>query len=144
MPYTELYVHLVWATRERAPLLDDARAPLVERAVRGLCREHGAVPHAVGIMPDHLHVAASFPARLAIAELVRLVKGGSSHLLNQELVRPGEPFAWQAEYGALTFGKRSLPEVVAYVRDQRRHHAAGTCLPALERLDRRDAPRPVP
>lgn len=136
MPYTELYVHLVWATRDRAPLLDDDRALIVERAVRGICREHGAVPHAVGIMPDHLHLAASFPARLAIADLVRLVKGATSHLLNHELATPDAQFAWQAEYGALTFGKRSLAEVVAYVRNQGELHAAGTFLPALERIDR--------
>lgn len=108
---------------------------MVEGAIRAACREQGAVVHAVGIMPDHLHLAVSVPPRLAVAKLVRLVKGSSSHLLNHGS-NAGEPFAWQAEYGALSFGKRSLSNVVAYVVNQERHHAADDLWPTFERTER--------
>jgi putative transposase len=134
MPYWELYCHLVWATRDRAPLLSGARAIRVENAIRAACREQGAVVHAVGMMPEHVHLAVSVPPRLAVADLARLVKGSSSHLLNHET--SGPPFAWQAEYGAISFGKRSLENVVAYVRNQERHHAEDNLLPAFERIER--------
>ena len=137
MPYSELYLHLVWATKNREPALLDDRATLAERAIRVACREQGAVVFAVGLMPEHAHLAVSIPPRLAVANLVRLVKGSSSHLLNHALDRNGgEPFAWQAEYGALSFGKRSLDHIVAYVINQPSHHAANDLWPTFERVER--------
>jgi putative transposase len=143
MPYSELYCHLVWTAKDRTTLLTGGRAELVEHAIRAACREHGAIAHGVGIMPDHVHLAVSMPPRLAVSELMRLVKGSVSHLLNTAPNRGGaESFAWQAEYGALSFGKRSLAAVVAYVVNQpAHHHAANDLWPTFER-SARDIPKP--
>src|SRR5690242_4262025 len=116
MSYTELYCHFVWATEGREPLLVGTRVGVAEAAIRTAAREQGAVVHAVGVMPEHVHLAASFPTTVTIAWLAKSIKGNSSHLLNRVATGPDEPpFAWQAEYGALTFGKRSLSSIVAYV-----------------------------
>jgi putative transposase len=113
------------------------RASLAEAAIRTSAREQGAVIHAIGLMPDHIHVAVSFPARFAIADLVKAFKGGSSHLLNHTPGLSDSPhFAWQAEYGALSFGKRSLSTVVAYVANQPDHHATNKLWPTFEFTER--------
>jgi REP element-mobilizing transposase RayT len=36
------------------------------------------IPHAVGCMPDHIHVAVSIPPKVALSDLVRRMKGASS------------------------------------------------------------------
>ena len=137
MPYTELYCHFVWATRGRAPLLIGELVGLTEGVIRTTAREQGAVVHAVGVMPDHVHVAISSPARLAIADLAKVMKGSSSHMLNRLPVTTGAvSFAWQAEYGALPFSKRSLSGVAKYVLNQRAHHAEDSLWPTFEIVER--------
>ena len=133
MPYWRLFYHLVWATRERAPLIDEVVARVVERSIRASCDEPGIRLHALGMMPDHVHVAVSLPPRIALAMFVGQMKGRATHEVNGSDRRPGRaPFAWQNEYGALSFGERALPDVVAYVRNQREHHGANRPWTPLE------------
>ncbi len=79
---------------------------------------------------DHVRVALSIPPKRAVAEMVGQLKGGSSHFVPHEIA-PEVGFAWQREYGALSFSERGLPKVVAYIRNQRQHHAADTLWPGL-------------
>ena len=135
MPYVEFYGHIVWTTKNREPLLVGECAGLVEQTIRVTCREQGVIVHALGMMPDHLHMAVSLPPRVAVAELMQLLKGRSSYQVNHPQHGKREiPFAWQSEYGLLSFGKRSLGQVVAYVENQAERHATGNILPALDRI----------
>ena len=85
--------------------------------------------HAVGIMPDHVHLVVSIPPRITIAAFVKQLKGSARHLINYAIPEDGRPtFAWQAEYG----GEKALPDVVAYVENQPARHAANRLWPALE------------
>lgn len=137
MSLWRLFYHLVWTTRDRLPTIDDGREEIIRRSIRATCKEHGALIHGIGVMPDHVHLAASIPPRIAIADFVRQLKGSSSHLVNHvEHGRHPGAFAWQHEYAILSFGERSLPDVIAYVENQRSHHADQTLLPAFEETER--------
>jgi REP element-mobilizing transposase RayT len=118
-----LFVHLVWATWDRAPLL----TPEIERAV-WRCVESEAVRmgcHVLAIngMPDHVHLAVRLPATLSVADLVKQVKGVSPHLVNDQYRAAGQ-FKWQGSYGAFSVSRWDLDMVVEYVRGQQAHHAA--------------------
>ncbi len=93
----------------------------------------GARVHEVGGVEDHVHVAVSVPPSIALSEFVRQVKGSSSHFMSHEMAVP-VPFAWQAEYGLISFDRKQLAAVVGYVRQQREHHEGHTTIPALERV----------
>ena len=70
------------------------------------------------------HLAVSIPPTCAIADVVRYFKGSSTHLINKSREsRIVDTFGWQREYGALSFGERSLNEIVAYIENQKKHHA---------------------
>ncbi|HEU0115621.1 MAG TPA: IS200/IS605 family transposase [Thermomicrobiales bacterium] len=133
MPYVRLYYHIVWATRDRQPIIKGNVARIAEVAIRAACRDVEAQVFAFGAMPDHVHLAVSIPPKLAVATVVGRVKGASSHAINAAQPDRPEPFAWQAEYGALSFGLRALNDVVAYVNDQPRRHANRQIFHALER-----------
>lgn len=133
MSFWRLFYHLVWGTKGRVALIDDERAAIIEDSFRATCRQSGAILHALGIMPEHVHVAVSIPPRIAVAEFVMLLKGASSRRLNQATTSQERgQFRWQPEYGVLSFGDRSLDQVIAYVRQQRKHHAEGSVLPWYE------------
>lgn len=133
MPYWRLFYHFVWSTRNREPLIvSSIRQPLY-KAIAAKTTELGGIVHAIGGTEDHVHLVVSVPPRVPLSTFVGQVKGSSSHLINHEL-RPEGRFAWQSEYGVLSFGERSLAQVVRYVLLQPQHHERGSLVARFERI----------
>lgn len=121
-PYTELYLHCVWATWDRLPLITDEIEGAVYAAIHAKGTELQCPCLAIGGMPDHVHVLVRLHATVAVADLLKGIKGASSHLVTH-MVQPGEFFKWQGAYGAFTVSKQDVPQVMAYVQRQKQHHA---------------------
>jgi REP element-mobilizing transposase RayT len=128
-PFTQLYVHLVWSTWDRLPLLTPEVIEILEQAVVRECIELDAGVVAFGAVLDHVHLLIRIPPKLSVSDLVKQVKGSTSHLLTQ---REGIPFKWQGGYGAFTVSKSVLPRVREYVLNQEAHHRYGTTVPTAE------------
>ena len=135
MPRWRLFYHYVWAAKDREPLIDDAAGRLIARSIRTTCTDQGATLHALGLMPDHVHVAVSIPPSIAVATFVGRLKGAAAHAVNDANGRTGQSrFAWQAEYGVLSFGEKALPDVVSYVLNQPARHAERHVWQSMEQL----------
>ena len=130
--YTELYYHFIWANKGREPLITLAMEPRLYAYIRKRCEEMRVLVRALDGTEDHSHMAASLPTSLAVADFLETIKGASSHRMNH-LPDVDWRLYWQEGYGALTFSKRDLPLVVAYIHNQKRHHAERTLRPKLER-----------
>ena len=89
--------------------------------------------YAIGGIEDHIHMAASLPPTVEIAQWVGDIKGASSHHINHGPCGLGS-LVWQTGYGVVSFGKRDLPWGVDYIKRQREHHAAGRVEERLERI----------
>jgi len=133
MPFWKLCYHIVWATRNRLPLIEAPFEPRLYQAISAKAQKMGAIVYAIGGTEDHIHLAVSVPPALALSKFVGDVKGNSSHFVNHE-VSPGYEFYWQEEYGILSFGEKNLPAIVRYIQNQKEHHARGTILNAMERM----------
>ncbi|MDP9372428.1 MAG: IS200/IS605 family transposase [Chloroflexota bacterium] len=121
--HVAVFVHLVWATWDRLPLLTGEIEARVHRAIGAKAAELGVEVVAIGGIEDHVHLLVRLPATLAVAELVKQIKGASAHLVTHD-VASGLSFKWQGAYGAFSVGPRQLPQVVDYIASQRDHHAA--------------------
>jgi putative transposase len=132
MPYYELYYHLVWSTKNRAPLLTAEVEPIIYRFMRHKAQGLGATIHALNGWEEHTHMVATIPPKLAVATFVGQVKGVTSTKFNQQY-KQYPPFFWQTEYAAFSFDKKRLPYVVAYVERQKEHHASNQLIPVLEK-----------
>jgi putative transposase len=133
MPYWRLFYHFTWGTKLREQLIDPAFEADLHRVIAAKATELQAVVHAVGGIEDHVHLVVSVPPKLALSTFIGQVKGNSSHFVNH-VVRPTYTFAWQGEYGVVSFGERHLGWVVQYTLQQREHHEAGTTIARLERV----------
>jgi REP element-mobilizing transposase RayT len=127
-----VYIHIVWATWDRLPLLQGEREARVYRAIAAKCQELGAQVIALGGIEDHVHLLVGMPANISIATLVGQVKGASSHLATHAIAHNSEFFKWQGAYGAVSVSPRHLPEVSASINDQRDHHSTHTLNDAWE------------
>ena len=133
MPFLQLYYHIVWTTKHREPLLTSETEPLIYGFLKSKIIGLGGTLFALGGTTDHVHIVASVPAKLPLSTFVGQVKGVASARFNKS--GSGDvPFYWQEEYGAFTFDRKRLPSFVAYVENQRHHHAEDTTIPVLERV----------
>jgi putative transposase len=136
VPLWRLFYHVVWTTKGREPWICEEEEKAILWSLERTFEDIEAIPHAVGVMPDHVHVAVSVPPKISPSELARRLKGGTSRAVNERVDRRGQPpFAWQGEYAVLSFGEQALPTVIAYVTNQKTHHAENTMWPGLERTE---------
>jgi len=118
-----LYLHLVWATWDRLPMITPAIERRLYRCIETQAKKQGCQVLALNGVADHVHLIVSFPTTITIAQLVKQVKGVSSRFVNDELT-PETYFKWQGFYGAFTISRWDLGSVVQYTKRQKEHHAA--------------------
>jgi len=126
-----LFVHLVWSTWDRLPMIDQAIERRLLREIESEAIKMRCIVLALNSMPDHVHIVLVMPSIVTIADLAKQLKGASSHFVN-EVLRPEMPFKWQGSYGAFTVSRWDVDKIVTYVRNQKEHHADETLLPEWE------------
>jgi putative transposase len=131
MSLWHLYYHLIWATRERMPLIPAYLELELHRHLVTQALQLGVTVHAINGVEDHIHLVATIPPWVGIADCVGRLKESSSLLMNQRRNGRGS-FGWQHGYGILSIGPSNLDRAIKYVRWQKEHHAEGTVVEALE------------
>ncbi|NIL95866.1 MAG: IS200/IS605 family transposase [Planctomycetales bacterium] len=133
--YSEIYLHIVWHTKNSSPLLTATVEPIAHRCLKDrILKTPDVFLHEIGGTETHVHVAVTVPPTLTLSDWIGQLKGGSSHDVNQEVGKRQKVLQWQAGYGVVSFGKKDLPWVTNYIRDQRDHHARKTAHDRLEQI----------
>ena len=76
--------HLVWSTKYRFKVLTGRVRLRVRDICRQVCRENDVDILRGVLSSDHVHMFVSVPPKLAISDLVRKMKGRSSHKVQRE------------------------------------------------------------
>jgi len=134
-----IYVHLVWATWDRLPLITPAIERPLHRVIASEAQKMGCTLLALNSVPDHLHILVRMPSTVAVAELVKQLKGVSSRFVNDTL-KPESPFKWQGFYGAFSVSRWDVERIVAYIQRQKEHHEVGTLIAELESVSEEVGP----
>lgn len=123
MPHTfsQLLIHVVFATKDRAPLIDASMESRLHEYIGGIIRNENGVLCAAGGMPDHLHLLIRWRTDRSIADLMRNVKASSSGWIHATFPALAK-FAWQEGYGAFSVSKSAEADVKAYISHQEEHH----------------------
>lgn len=80
---------------------------------------------AINGMPEHVHILIGLRPTQSISELMQKVKGDSSKWINQKGFVVGK-FSWQEGYGAFSYGKSQVDDVIEYIKKQEIHHQRKT------------------
>ena len=140
--YSEINLHMNWHTNGDSPVLIDQVESRCHRFLTHKCLEtRGVYVHAVGGTENHVHLAVSIPPTVKISEWIGQLKGACSHHINHEICNRNV-LDWQVGYGVVSFGTKDLPWVVAYVKNQKQHHAEGAVFDRLERTEQDEDERP--
>ena len=119
--FANLLYHVVFSTKGRLPLIsEEVKEPLYEY-MGGIIRGEGGILLEIGGMPDHVHLLAKFKTDIAVATMVKKIKGKSSKWRN-DVRHQAERFQWQEGYGAFSVSESLVKKVRNYIRTQEEHH----------------------
>ena len=121
MSFAKIWVHLVFATKNRQPLLTKDVRYLVHKHIIENCKEKGIFLQAINGYTDHIHCLISLGKDQNIAKISHLIKGESSFWINQNKLI-NQQFGWQDDYFAVSVNESQVPTVVRYINDQENHH----------------------
>ena len=119
--YISLYIHYVFSTKERQPLLVPEIQDRVWAYMGGVARKNKMKALAVGGTKDHVHILLSLPATISVSKAIQLIKGASSKWINDTFDKT-KKFSWQRGYGAFSVNVSILKETVLYIERQEAHH----------------------
>jgi putative transposase len=117
--YISDLVHCVFSTKLRRNLISPEVQPELWSFLGGVARKNGFKALMVGGTENHVHLLLSLPATMTVAKAMQLVKGASSHWMNENHTKT---FAWQEGYGAFTIGISQKNHTIQYIRSQAEHH----------------------
>jgi REP element-mobilizing transposase RayT len=133
--YSEINLHITWHTKGNCAVLADSVEHQLHRFLRNrIAKTRGAFLHAIGGTTDHIHLAVTVPPTIPIADWIGELKGSSTYHINHEICNR-KVLNWQTGYGIVSFGSKDLPWIIAYIRNQKEHHAKGTTHDRLERTE---------
>lgn len=120
-----LLTHIVFSTKDRAPLLDATVRPALHAYLATVARNVDCECFRVGGVADHVHLAVRLSRTISMAQLIEELKTSSSKWLKTQSSELAA-FAWQRGYGAFSVGPSDLHSLLHYIDNQEEHHRTRT------------------
>ena len=119
--FTKLWIHAIWTTKNRQELIDFSIEKKLYDFIWQELTELGCPVRIINGMRDHVHVLFLQNPQKTISDIVKQIKGSSSHFINrEELIL--EKFAWQTGYAAFSVSESQLDAAYNYIKNQKQHH----------------------
>ncbi|MGI8599874.1 MAG: IS200/IS605 family transposase [Chitinophagaceae bacterium] len=122
--YSQLYIQIVFAVKGRKHFIKESIREEVQKYITGIVSNKGQKILAIYSMPDHIHILVSMSPDCKISDLVRDIKANSSSFVQEKISMPS--FKWQEGYGAFSYAKSQIDNVVNYILNQQNHHKQKT------------------
>lgn len=131
MPFINVRLHYIWATKNRLPLITKELKPLLLGHIKENAIKKEIFIDTINCVEDHIHLLISLNCDMTIAKLANLVKGESSLWVNRQGIIQ-QKFEWQDDYIALSVSNSSLDNVRKYIYNQEEHHKKVTWMEEYE------------
>lgn len=123
--YTQLYIQVVFAVKGRENLISRNNREELHKYITGIVKNREQKMISIFCMPDHIHLLIGIKPSISISDLVRDIKAGSSHFINEQKWIKGK-FSWQEGFGAFSYSKSQIDTVAQYILNQEEHHKKRT------------------
>src|SRR5690606_21411646 len=116
------YIHLIFSTKYREPLITDCIDQKLHAYLGGICRGMECPPIKVGGWLDHVHILCMLSKKIPLMKLLEDVKSDSSAWMKTNGIQFSE-FYWQDGYGAFSVSPSHVQSTVDYIANQKDHHS---------------------
>jgi len=123
--YTQIHLQFVFAVKYRDGLIHASFKEELYKYISGIIQNHNHKLLAINGMPDHIHILIGMRPTQSISDLLQDIKGSSSKWINEKKFLRVK-FEWQEGYGAFSYSKSQVNEVIKYIQNQETHHKTKT------------------
>jgi REP element-mobilizing transposase RayT len=123
--FTQMYVQLVFAVKNRKALLDNSIQNQVFEYIGGINTNLKHKSIIINGTSNHIHILFGLHPDVSVSDTVYNIKRGSSLFINKERLCPFN-FQWQEGYGAFTYNRSDLDKIYNYIKNQQAHHEQET------------------
>ncbi len=119
--YTQIHIQVIFTVQNRDCIIQNSWKDELYKYISGIIQNHNHKVLAINGMPDHVHILIGMRATQSLSDLMQDVKGDSSKWINQKRFTKGK-FSWQEGFGAFSYGKSQINQVIDYIKNQEEHH----------------------
>src|ERR1035437_1920680 len=119
--YSQIYIPIIFAVKGRENLISKNNREELHKYITGIVQKREQKMLSIFSMPDHTHLLIGLKPSIAISDLVRDIKAGSSNFINEKKWMQGK-FNWQEGFGAFSYSKSQIDNVIKYILNQEDHH----------------------
>lgn len=119
--YTQIHIHGIFAVQNHISLIGELWQEELYKYITGIVQNHGHKMLQIGGMPDHVHILFGMRPVESLSDLMKAIKGESSEWINKRGFVRGR-FSWQEGYGAFSYSKSQINNVIEYIVNQPEHH----------------------
>lgn len=119
--YTQFHIQFVFAVQFRAALIDKKWQDRLHQYITGIVQNNDHKMLQINTMPDHLHMLVGLRPHQGASSLIQNVKTESSKWINDQHLSRSR-FKWQNGFGAFSYSKSHVPNVIRYIQNQEKHH----------------------
>ncbi len=119
--YTQIHIQLVFAVKYKQALIGEQWKDELYKYITGIVQNNRHKMICINGVPDHLHIFIGLRPHQAISDLVKDIKSNSSKWINEKKNLPIR-FEWQESFGAFSYGKSQILNVIQYINNQESHH----------------------
>jgi len=123
--YTQIYIQVVFAVKNRACLIQNKWKDELYKYITGIIQKNEHKLLQINGVQDHIHILIGLNPNQSISELLKYIKQDSSKWIKQKGFLKTR-FSWQSGYGAFSYSKAQLPNVISYIQKQEEHHKKET------------------
>ena len=119
--YTQIHIQAVFVVQGRNCIIKKSWKDELHKYIVGIIQNNGHKVLAINGMPDHIHVFLGLRPSQSLSDLMQDVKGSSSRWINEKRLVSSH-FSWQEGYGAFSYSKSHVDQVIDYIKNQEIHH----------------------
>jgi REP element-mobilizing transposase RayT len=119
--FAQIFIQVVMAVRFRKALISQSWEEELFRYITGVVKGKGQKLLAINGMPDHIHILLGMRPECYLPDLVREIKKSSNAYINKNKLTH-DRFYWQSGYGAFSYGRSQMIQVVNYIENQKYIH----------------------
>ena len=123
--FSQIYIQIVFTVQGRQNLLPKNHRNELHQYITGIVSNRNQKLLSIFAMPDHLHLLVGIKPNISISDLVRDIKAGSSKFISDHNWVNGK-FSWQEGFGAFSYSKSQIDNVIHYITNQEQHHKKRT------------------
>lgn len=119
---SQIYVHLIFSTKSRRPILEDEIRENIHDAIRGSLIAAKCRPFIVNSIEDHVHSLFDLSRTSTLSKVVHRIKVATNPLIQAHSPNITDGI-WQGGYAAFSVSQSQIDRVIRYIANQREHHS---------------------